>query len=54
MIQCCQREIVNVARAANVVSSKDVCEHGQIHPSSKRALAKKVVKSILNGVDLLY
>ena len=44
-IQNCQQQIVNFTKNVNVVTSKDVCEHSNIHPANKEGLAKKVVAS---------
>ena len=45
-IQAAQREIVNVVKNAYCVTSKDVCEHTDIHPCNKEKLAKKIAAVI--------
>ena len=41
-IQRCQQEAANVVENVTTVTSKDVCEHGNIHPSNKEKLAQKI------------
>ena len=43
-IQRCQQEVVNCVKGVTTVTSKDVCEHFDIHPSDKEALAEKIVQ----------
>ena len=42
IIQHCQREVETRIQNVRVVSSKDVCEHCDIHPTNKQKLAKKI------------
>ena len=43
-IQRCQQQAANRVKGVTVVTSKDVCEHGNIHPSNKEKLAEKIVR----------
>ena len=42
-IQQCQQEVVKVVKNVKTVTSKDVCEHFEIHLSNKEKLAEKIV-----------
>lgn len=42
-IQQCQQEVAKVIKNVKTVTSKDVCEHFEIHPANKEKLAEKIV-----------
>ena len=45
-IQAAQRRIVDAVKNVRCVTSKDVCEHTDIHPCNKEKLAEKIVAVI--------
>ena len=45
-IQAAQRQIVDTVNNVRCVTSKDVCEHTDIHPCNKEKLAEKIVAAI--------
>lgn len=42
-VQRCQQEAAKIVKNVTAVTSKDVCEHSNIHPANKEKLAKKIV-----------
>ena len=42
-IQKCQQEVAKLEKNVKTVTSKDVCDHSNIHPANKEKLAKKIV-----------
>ncbi|MDE5897196.1 MAG: sialate O-acetylesterase [Clostridia bacterium] len=42
-IQACQQAVAGLTEGVTVVTSKDVCEHANIHPCNKEDLAEKIV-----------
>ena len=43
-IQQCQQDVVKIVKNVTTVTSKDVCEHFDIHPANKEKLARKIAR----------